>query len=192
MGRKSRDPYTFALGLREVETAAAETFESEFPVVTGRSVEVLSEGESPDRIALIAGIETGVELTLVKAGSADEIIAELLRLARQKSESYERRGIFDERPIILLGQLDWPAPDVEGPSLYDVRDELPELTAPNDFGGLGFSEIWLMDDGPKYSSRRDPRAPADFFCFAPSEKFGFWERERKRRPYWDLLRDSLT
>jgi hypothetical protein len=36
--------------------------------------------------------------------------------------------------------------------------------------GRGFSEIWLMDDGMKYTSRRDPRAPADFFCFAPSEQ----------------------
>jgi hypothetical protein len=33
---------------------------------------------------------------------------------------------------------------------------------------------------------------ADFFCFAPSEKIGFWERERKRRPYWGLVRDFLT
>lgn len=192
MGRKSRNSYDFALARREIETGAAETFEAEFPVVTGRSIEIVSEGESPDRVALIAGIETGVELTLVKAGGADEIIAELFRLARQKSESYERRGIFDVRPIILLGQLDWPAIDVEGPSLYDVQDELLALTVPDGFSGLRFSEIWLMDDGPKYSSRQDPRAPADFFCFAPSETWGFWERERKRRRYWGLQRDSRT
>jgi hypothetical protein len=57
--------------------------------------------------------------------------------------------------------------------------------------GFGFSEIWLMDDGSKYTSRRYPRAPADFFCFTPSEKVGFWEGERKRRPYCGLIRDSL-
>jgi hypothetical protein len=28
-----------------------------------------------------------------------------------------------------------------------------------------------MDDGPKYTSRRDPRAPADFYCF-PVEQLG--------------------
>lgn len=191
MGRKSRDAYTDALGLREVETAVAETFETEFPAVTGRSVVILSEGESPDRITLIDGIETGVEFTAIHAGGAGDIIDELLRLARQKHDSYERRGIFDGRPIMLLGHLDWPAPGVKGPALYDVHDELLELVAPDDFASFWFNEIWLMDDGPKYTSRRDPRAPADFFCFAPADRIGFWERERKRRPYRELLIGSV-
>jgi len=192
MGRKSRDAYDDVLGLREVETDVADTFEAEFPVVTGRTVEILSAGESPDRVALIDGIEIGVELTSIKAGSADQIIAEVLRLANQKHESYERRGIFDSRPIILLGHLDWPAKNVEGPALYDVHEELTQLIVPSDFDGFGFSEIWLMDDGLKYTSRRDPRAPADFFCFAPAGEVRFWERERKRRPYWGLIRDFLS
>ena len=81
---------------------------------------------------------------------------------------------------------------MEGPALYDVHEALAELIIPSDFGGFGFSEIWLMDAGPKYTSRRDPRAPADFYCFAPVKKIGFWERERKRRPYWGLVRDFLT
>ena len=34
-----------------------------------------------------------------------------------------------------------------------------------------------MDSGPKYTSRTDPRAPADFFCFAPDGREGFWERD---------------
>ena len=110
MGRKSREAYTDALGLREVETGVAEPFEAEFAVVTGWAVRILSDGESPDRIALIDGIETGLELTSIKAGGADDIIDEFLRLARQKHESYERRGIFSARPIILFGNLDWPAP----------------------------------------------------------------------------------
>ncbi len=192
MGRRSRDAYEDALGLREVETDVADTFEAEFPVVTGRTIEILSAGESPDRIVLIDGIETGVELTAIKAGNAEHIITEVLRLTSQKHESYARRGIFDHRPIILLGHLDWPAKDVEGPALYDVHEELAQLIAPSDFDGFGFSEIWLMDVCPKYTSRRDPRAPADFFCFAPAEKIRFWERERKRRPYWGLVRDFLT
>ncbi len=192
MGRRSRDAYEDAVGGREVETGVADTFEAEFPVITGRTVKILSAGESPDRIALIDGIETGVELTLIKAGSADHIIAELLRLASQKHESYDRRGIFDTRPVILLGHLDWPTKDVEGPAQYDVHEELAELIVPSDFDGFGFTEIWLMDDGPRYTSRRDPRTPADFFCFAPTEKIGFWECERKRRPYWGLVRDFLA
>jgi hypothetical protein len=192
MGRKSRNPYDDTLGLRESETAVADTFAAEFPVITGRPVEILSGGESPDRITLIDGIETGIELTAIHAGSAEHIVDELLRLASRKHESYQRRGIFDGRPIILLGHLDWPAKDREGPALYDVHEELGEIVVASDFEGFGFSEIWLMDDGPKYTSRRDPRAPADFFCFAPSEKIGFWVRERKRRPYWALLSDFLT
>ncbi len=77
MGRKSRDAYENALGLRETETSAAETFAAEFTVVTGRSVVILSEGESPDRVMLIDGIKTGVELTAVHAGGAGDIIDEL-------------------------------------------------------------------------------------------------------------------
>src|SRR5215831_2385313 len=167
MGRTSRDAYDNELGKREVETDAADTFEAEFPVITGRTVRILSVSESPERIALIDDIETGVELPSIKAGSADDVIAEVSRLASQKHESYQPRGIFGPRPIILLGQLDWPAKDVEGPALYDVHEALAELIVPGDFGGFGFSEIWLMDAWPKYTSRRDPRAPADFYCFAP-------------------------
>jgi hypothetical protein len=190
MGRRSS--YEDAVSRREVETGVADTFEAEFPVITGRTVKILLAGESTDRVARIDGIETGVELTCIKAGSADNNIAELLRLGAKSTRATKRRGIFDTRPIILLGHLDWPAKDVEGPALYDVHEELAELIVPSDFDGFGFSEIWLIDDGPKYTSRRDPRTPADFFCFAPAEKIGFEECERKRRPYWGLVRDFLT
>ncbi|WP_315805457.1 hypothetical protein [Bradyrhizobium sp. SZCCHNS3002] len=63
---------------------------------------ILSSGEAPDRVALIDGIETRLELTSVKADGAEQIIEELLRIASQKHESYERRGIFRSRPIMLL------------------------------------------------------------------------------------------
>jgi hypothetical protein len=191
MARRSGNPYDYALGLRESESIHAEIFEAEFPIITDRKVEILFEGESPDRIALLDGVETGVELTAIHAGSADDIVDETIRLATQKHRSYQRRGIFDSRPIMLLGHLSWPARDVEGPALYDVYEELEHLVAAGDFDDLGFSEIWLMDDGPKYTSRRDPRAPADFFCFSPAEQIGFWGRERKRRPYWSLIQDRL-
>lgn len=179
--------YDSLLGKREVETGMAETFEAEFPVVTGRTVEILSYGESPDCIAQIDGIETGVELTSIKAGSAENMILEMHRLAHKKHASYDARRLFQTRPIILLGHLDWPARDVEGPTLYDVWEELDDSFDPSDFEGLGFSEIWLMDETFKYTSRKDPRCPADFFCFAPTGQIGFWERERKRRPYWAFL-----
>jgi hypothetical protein len=172
MGRCKRGTYDDALGLRESETAVADTFEAEFPVVTGRPVEILSHGESPDRIALIGGIEIGIELTGIHASSADDIVDKLLRLASRKSESYQRRNLFEMQPIILLGHLDWPARNLEGPALYDVHDELDKICCPGDFDDFGFTEIWLIDSGPKYTSRRDPRAPADFFCFAPNGMIG--------------------
>ena len=111
---KSRDSYADALGLREVETALADTFEAEFPIVTGRTVEISSAGESPDRIALVDGIETGVELTGIRAGSAGEIIGEIMRISDRKGESYSRRGIFTTRPIILLPFCDSQAVSGEG------------------------------------------------------------------------------
>lgn len=191
MGRKSVDAYDRALGLRESEASVAASFVAEFRVVVGRTVTLVSEGESPDRIMLIDGIETGVELTAIHADGAEQIIEELLRLARQKHESFARRDLFAARPMILLGHLDWPAPETEGAALYDVQEELKELVHPADFAQFGFAEIWLMDDGPKYTSRRDPRAPADFFCFSPEYTLGFWQRERKRRPYREILRDGF-
>jgi hypothetical protein len=78
----------------------------------------------------------------------------------------------------------------EGPALFDVSLELAEHFVSTDFEGFGLSEIWLMDDGPKYTSRRDSRAPTDFYSFAPADKI--WERQRKRRPYWGVVRDFLT
>jgi hypothetical protein len=189
MGRRSRDAYEDALGLRESETIHADNFEAEFPVITGRTVEILSHGESP-RIALIDGVETGIELTAIHAGSADDIVCETIRLATQKHRSYERRGIFDARPIILLGHLDRPARDVEGPA-FTTCTTSSNTSSRLETSTIGFSEIWLMDDGSKYTLRRDPRAPADFFCFSPAGLVGFWEQERKRRPYWSLIQDRF-
>ncbi len=82
---------------------------------------------------LIDGIETGVELTAIHASSAGDVIDELLRLARKKHGTYERNGVFDNRPLMLLGSLDWPTPNVDGPALYDLREELAELVLPKRF-----------------------------------------------------------
>ena len=66
MSARSRNATTIkrlddnALGLRESEITHADTFEAEFPVITGRTVEIIpSEGDPPDRVALIDGVETG-------------------------------------------------------------------------------------------------------------------------------------
>jgi hypothetical protein len=170
-------------GKRISEEMTSEIFESEFPRVTDRSVEVLSHGQAPDCTALMGGVEMGVELTAIHAADAGGVVAEVYRLSQKKSASYIPRGIFS-RPITLLCKLDWPCRDVEGPALYDIYPDIEELTVPDGFDALGFTEIWLMDAGDKYTSRKDPRCPADFFCFWPADKFGFWGRPRKRRPYW--------
>jgi hypothetical protein len=166
-------------------------------------VEIIGGDDPPDRIALIDGVETGVELTAIMCASAEDIMLAMHRLAKQKHEKYDRRGLFGARPMILLGHLTWPAigtkerenrtmEDMDKamatyPALWDVWEEVDRMYDPSDFDGFGFSEIWLMDDGMKYTPRRDPRSPANFFCFAPSEQGGFWGHERKRRlPYWHL------
>ncbi len=152
---------------------------------------------------MIDGIEAGLELTAIQAACAEDIVTEMHRLARKKHESYERRGIFLDRPLVLLGHLSWPALSTKEresltmeacyeamakyPALYDVWEEVDQMFDPSDFSGFGFCEIWLMDDGFKYSSRRDPRSPADFFCFSPDNRAGFWEQERKRRRYWNFI-----
>ncbi len=193
----------YVIGKRMCEDMTAEAFESDFPKVTGRSVEVIGGADPPDVIALIDGVETGVELTAIMAETAEDIVLGMHRLATQKHESYARRGLFGTRPMILLGHLTWPAISTEAhanltmeamyeamatyPGLWDVWEEVADMYDPSGFAGFGFSEIWLMDDTMKYTSRRDPRAPADFYCFAPADQARFWQRERKRRqPYWHL------
>jgi hypothetical protein len=193
----------YVIGKRMCEDMTAEAFESDFPKVTGRTVEIIGGDDPPDVVALIDGVETGVELTAIMAASAEDIVLGMHRLAKQKYQKYDRRGLFGARPMILLGHLSWPAIGTKErenvtmeamyeamaayPALWDVWEEVADIYAPSDFDGFGFSEIWLMDDGYKYTSRRDPRAPADFYCFAPADQAGFWQRERKRRqPYWHL------
>jgi hypothetical protein len=182
--------YDSLLGRRESEASVADVFEAEFPIVMGRSVKIIERGESPDYVAMIDDIETGLELTAIHAGDAETILDEINRISAKKGTSYRLRNLF-ARPIILLGDLDWPAPDTEGTSLFECHSDLTELIDANKFDSYGFSEVWLMDAGYKFSSRSDSRSPADFFCFAPANYFGFHQRERKRRPYWGLIRDRF-
>jgi hypothetical protein len=95
-----------SLGLRECETNDAETFGAEFPAVTRRTVKILDcSGDPPDRMALIDGIVTGVELTSAHTATAEDIVEEVLRLVKQKHESYKPRGIFNNGPVLLLFRL---------------------------------------------------------------------------------------
>ena len=43
------------------------------------------------------------------AASAEDIVLGMHRLAMQKHEKYNRRGLFGARRMILLGHLSWPA-----------------------------------------------------------------------------------
>jgi hypothetical protein len=82
------------IGKRMCEDMTAEAFESDFPKVTGRTVEIIGGDDPPDVIALIEGVETGVELTAIMAASAQDIVLGMHRLAKQKHEKYDRRGLF--------------------------------------------------------------------------------------------------
>jgi hypothetical protein len=87
--------------------------------VTGRTVKLIASAEvRPTELRLstesrpVGGLlvwateaKTGVELTAIHAGSADVVVAEVLRLAQQKHASYTRRGVYDTWPMILLGHL---------------------------------------------------------------------------------------
>lgn len=59
------------------DMAAAEAFESDFPKVTGRTVEIIGGDDPPDVIALIDGVETGVELTAIMCANAEDIMLEM-------------------------------------------------------------------------------------------------------------------
>ena len=97
------------IGKRMCEDMTADAFASDFPKVTGRRVEIVGGDDPPDVIALIDGVETGVELTAIMTASAEDVVLEMQRLAKDKHEKYSRRGFFDARPMILLGHLTWPA-----------------------------------------------------------------------------------
>lgn len=128
------------IGKRMCEDMTAQAFESDFPKVTGRTVEIISGDDPPDVIALIDGVETGVELTAIMAASAEHIVLGMHRLAKQKHEKYDRRGLFGARRMILLGHLTWPAISTKGrenltteamyeamatyPALWDVWEEV--------------------------------------------------------------------
>jgi hypothetical protein len=158
-----------------VEQMIMESFVGSFPRVTGRPVEVLSQGESPDFVALVENIETGIELTEIRADSPESYLDEVVRLSSKKEIIFERNGVF-RRPTILLCHSDQPP-------IYDMRRFLDGVPTWCDLTETQFSEIWLMDLSDEYYSIRDPRKPADFYCLSPAEMGGFYECERTRKPF---------
>jgi hypothetical protein len=84
-------------------------------------------------VVLIDGVETGVELTAIMAASAEDIVLGMHRLAKQKHQKYDRRGLFGARPMILLGHLSWPAigtkerENVTMEAMYEAMAAYPAL-----------------------------------------------------------------
>jgi hypothetical protein len=66
------------------EDMIAEAFASDVPKVTRRTVEIVGGDDPPDVIALIDGVETGVELTTIMAANTvlpEKEMAEPVELA---------------------------------------------------------------------------------------------------------------
>ena len=63
-------------GKQMAEEMMMEPFLDSYPRLTGRTVEIISQGESPDFLALIDGRETGIELTKIHAETPDDYLDE--------------------------------------------------------------------------------------------------------------------
>jgi hypothetical protein len=164
--------YDKELGKREIETDILEQILDTFSGVIGWNVTDEWDGEaekvegSPDHIIGLDGKPFGIELTEVRdAEDAESYFDEAYRIAAKKSESYSRRGLFTF-PITLIMYS-------YHPPLFDFRKRLAATVPQEDFEVLGFSEIWTADFSDAYYSVRDPRRPADLFCFKPTTHFGF-------------------
>ena len=91
VGRRSKDAYDNALGLREVETDVAETFEAEFPIVTRRTVKLIkSAGEGP-------GASTSSKTGPKYAGANSRLLGSPDRL----DTVFVGPGFFDVRPATV-------------------------------------------------------------------------------------------
>src|SRR5258708_40175073 len=88
-------------GKKIAEEMTMESFLDAFPRVTGRSIEITDQGETPDFVALVDGRQTGIELTEIRAGSPEDYVDEVGRLSLKKETTFEKMGGFT-RPTILL------------------------------------------------------------------------------------------
>ena len=161
--------YERQLGRRACEQIAADAFARSCSAFTRRSIEITDEGESPDFWIKIDGRLLGLEVTEVRGPSRyspfsdpREYLDAFAATALKKQESYERRGIFDQR-IVLVGYS-------SSPPLWDMkRDALSGAVV--DFTDFRFAEIWLLDQSDDYSGRPF----ADLICLAPHDLRGFYE-----------------
>jgi hypothetical protein len=150
-----------------------------FPAITGRLVTDDAEGDfpsgpSPNFVIGLDGRAFGIELTEVR-GVDDgwEYLEEASRLAWQKHDSYERRGLFRYPIALVLHSNAVP--------LFDIERHLRAGGA-DEFAGIGFAEVWSVDFSDAYYSAGHPLRPADMFCFKPETWFGFhrigwWDRK---------------
>jgi hypothetical protein len=96
----------YQIGKRMAEEMNLEAFTEAFPLATGRTIEIVDSGESPDFEALLDGTLVGLELTEIRNHDyPDDYLSEVFRLASQKSASFQRHERFKPRPIALLCYL---------------------------------------------------------------------------------------
>jgi len=155
------------IGKRISEETALEPFFESFPLITGRTIEIVGNGESPDFEIKIDDAPFGLEVTEIRDyDEENDYLVEVYRIAERKDKSYKRRKIFEKYSIVLLCFSDcFP--------FFDARRALERAVFWSDFDALSFSEIWLMDLADEYYSARDPRRPADLFGLKPERWRGY-------------------
>jgi hypothetical protein len=149
------------------EETALEPFSESFPLITGRTIEVMEKSESPDFKIKIDDAPFGLEVTEIRdCDEENDYLSEVYRIAARKDKSYRSRKIFENYPIVLLCYSDcFP--------FFDARRALERAAFWSVFDALSFSEIWLMDLADEYYSARDPRRPADLFGLKPEHWRGY-------------------
>ena len=182
-------------GKKEYERMVFEHFEAGYAAITDRDVSGAESSESPDFITELEGIETGVEVAEVpyarnsnprghSLGPFDPIDpfpfdpfdywAEVWRIADQKNQTYVSQNKFTI-PIILVLYSG-------SPPLFDVSRILESTVCYEDFDGVEFSEVWVMDVSDEYCSIGDPRRPPDMWGLKPKQwrgfhRYGWWDRK---------------
>ena len=173
-------------GKKLQEETIFEHFEVGYLAVTGRAVGGAGRSESPDFMTDIDGVETGVEVAEVpytrgrdawKDGfDAHDYWAHVWRLVDKKNSSYVRHGRFTIPIILVLYSAN--------PALFDVKELLDSAVWYDDYNGLDFSQIWVMDMSDEYCSLGDPRRPPDMWGLKPARWRGFHRYGRwSRKPY---------
>ena len=165
------------IGKRMGEEAILEAFEAAYPQITGRDLVEVTKSESPDFLVVLGEENVGLEISEIRnCEDVDDYLAEVWRLADQKNNSYKRRGLFEISIFLIFYSYK--------PPIYEIQKSIEVRFEPDDFDGLSFEEVWLMDLSEEYFSYQDPRRPADMFCLKPGEWRGFYRiGSHGRKPY---------